>query len=635
MCALRLRSSRPTKSRISRRLAVEALEGREVPATFTVTTFADVVSATDGKLSLREAISRANANPGADAILLRAGTYTQTLAGDDNTNAGGDFDVTGSLTITGAGPAATVIKGNHNDRLFDVIGSVNVTFNNLSLRDAGSAVSNGGAVQALSANINLNNCHVRGAVGALGGAINAEGGSVTIRNSRLVNNRGDLGGAVRVGTGNLLLDHSAVIGNVANRGGGIFAQTGNVTLTQSTVRANTALVSGGGINVESGKATLSNSQVLNNLAVGNGGGIFAATASLTGGTVSGNRSTQGSGGGIASTAVTLTNSTVNGNAAHADGGGVFLGVGDATLTGSTVAGNSAGTRGGGIHAETGAVTLTGSTVKNNVATNSGGGISTLSATLTGSTVSGNQSGGAGGGISTGMITLTNSTVSDNTAASLGGGILAGLRSTLVGSTVSGNTAGGQGGGIFSSTTNLTNCTISGNTSGAARIVGGGDGGGVFAQHGTFLNSTIVENRAIGVADFGGAGVASQFGVTDPIRLKNTIIAQNFDSDFQEHDVIGLFASDGNNLIGVRGGDAGGFDEARDLLGTADAPIDPVLGDLANNGGPTKTHALLAGSPAIDAGNNVGAPATDQRGRPRIKDGNGDGRAVVDIGAFER
>ena len=59
-----------------------------------------------------------------------------------------------------------------------------------------------------------------------------------------------------------------------------------------------------------------------------------------------------------------------------------------------------------------------------------------------------------------------------------------------------------------------------------------------------------------------------------------------------------------------------------------------LGPLADNGGPTMTHALLPGSPAIDAGRNSGAPMTDQRGLPRPQDANGDGWAVVDIGAYE-
>src|SRR5439155_7502643 len=128
-----------TPARRPRRLAVEPLEAREVPATFTVTTFTDVVNPADGKVSLREAISLANATPGADTVRLPAGVFVQTLVGSDNTNAAGDFDVTDSLTVTGTGPAGTIVKGNHNDRLFDVLGPINVTFNKLTLRGAGNA----------------------------------------------------------------------------------------------------------------------------------------------------------------------------------------------------------------------------------------------------------------------------------------------------------------------------------------------------------------------------------------------------------------------------------------------------------------------------------------------------------------
>ena len=71
-----------------------------------------------------------------------------------------------------------------------------------------------------------------------------------------------------------------------------------------------------------------------------------------------------------------------------------------------------------------------------------------------------------------------------------------------------------------------------------------------------------------------------------------------------------------------------------LVGTTAIPLDPLLGPLQDNGGPTQTHALLFGSPARDKGSNVAVPSTDQRGFARIFDGDGNGTATVDIGSFE-
>src|SRR5262245_66428645 len=90
-------------------LQLEALEGRLVPTTLAVTTFADVVNPNDGVLSLREAINAANALPGPDTIVLQAGVYKISLAGTDDTNAAGDFDVTHPLTIVGQGAGKTAI----------------------------------------------------------------------------------------------------------------------------------------------------------------------------------------------------------------------------------------------------------------------------------------------------------------------------------------------------------------------------------------------------------------------------------------------------------------------------------------------------------------------------------------------
>jgi hypothetical protein len=103
------------------------------------------------------------------------------------------------------------------------------------------------------------------------------------------------------------------------------------------------------------------------------------------------------------------------------------------------------------------------------------------------------------------------------------------------------------------------------------------------------------------------------------------------------DTYGAFTSEGHNLIGAKGPLGWRTTCNCDFLGTATARIDPLLGPLQDNGGPVLTHALLAGSPAIDAGTNSGV-AFDARGQPRTIDNpavtNAFGGDGTDIGAFE-
>src|SRR4051812_16946911 len=168
--------NRPGQRRF--RPGIECLEDRAVPATFTVTTTLDVVAA-DGKLSLREAINAANANPGADAIILPAGAFRLTRPGADNTNVGGDLDVTGSTLLRGAGAGVTVIDGQRLDRVFDILGtapsSIQVTFQGLSVRNGQVDAGGGGGIRVGNADLLVQDCSVSGnrTAGDGGGISNA------------------------------------------------------------------------------------------------------------------------------------------------------------------------------------------------------------------------------------------------------------------------------------------------------------------------------------------------------------------------------------------------------------------------------------------------------------------------------
>uniref|UniRef100_A0A8J6ZVS4 Cadherin-like domain-containing protein n=1 Tax=Desmonostoc muscorum LEGE 12446 TaxID=1828758 RepID=A0A8J6ZVS4_DESMC len=237
---------------------------------------------------------------------------------------------------------------------------------------------------------------------------------------------------------------------------------------------------------------------------------------------------------------------------------------------------------------------------------------------------GNSLSGAGIRINSGAsLILTNSTISNNSGPSggFGGGGIANIGGTVnvINSTISGNT-GAAGGGIASNgTLTLTNSTISGNT---ANVFGGGIAvvGAV-----TVISSTITNNTADSDNDGNGDGGGfASFGGT--ITAQNTIIAGNFDTGNEAPDVLGDITGDANNLIGTLAGASGTIGTGSDIVNP-----NPGLAALADNGGPTQTHAIVAGSAAINAGNNAlvpGGVTTDQRGTTRIIGG------TVDIGAYE-
>ncbi|MEH2107263.1 DUF4347 domain-containing protein [Nostoc sp.] len=315
------------------------------------------------------------------------------------------------------------------------------------------------------------------------------------------------------------------------------------------------------------------------------------------------------------------------------------------------------------------LSLSNSNVSDNTSTSSGGGINNKGTLkLANTNVSGNTTTSSGGGISNqGVLNLIKSNVSDNTATSSGGGIYSAGVLNLTESSVFGNTATSSGGGIYSEGDfKLTNSTVSNNT--ANNGAGINNGGTSFFSFGTatLTNSTVSDNKALedgggisnlsslnlinstitnNTADSNGDGVGNGGGIfslepdfylQNPLTVVgNTIIAGNFDKSSSgdiNPDVSGSsFRDSGNNLIGNQTGSTG-FTTST-LVGTSANPIDPKLGPLQNNGSATLTYALLAGSPAINAGNNslvATNVTTDQRsvGFNRIFNG------TVDIGAYE-
>lgn len=289
--------------------------------------------------------------------------------------------------------------------------------------------------------------------------------------------------------------------------------------------------------------------------------------------------------------------------------------------------NASGNLGGALANWGGMMQLRGCTFRGNATPDRGGAIAnflTGNMVLTNCTISQNEAnlGGALHNGGTGSLTLRACTLDTNTAGTDGGGLVNLGLLTMANSTVSGNTANRHGGGVFHSggTAALVNVTITGNLCDAGTPLGFGDGGGLYKT-------------------------------TGAVTLSNTLAAGNFDSAGNAGtgniypDVAGTVISGGNNLIGIGDG-AGGIADGTngDQAGVRLAPLDAALDVLAENGGATRTHLLKVASPAIDAGNNDivtalyfgNEPFLDQRGGEfgRILDGNGDGDAVVDIGAVE-
>ena len=227
----------------------------------------------------------------------------------------------------------------------------------------------------------------------------------------------------------------------------------------------------------------------------------------------------------------------------------------------------------------------------------------------------------GGGIrNVGTLSVQNSTLSRN-LASFGGGIFNGGNLSVGRSTLRGNGAGLRGGGIDNSTTGTT--VVQNSTLGSNVVFDGGVGGGI-ANSGTLTvqNSTLSDNVA---EDGAGGGIGSD----GTVNLGNTIVAVNDATG--GFDIFGEVQSQGYNLIGRSAGATFGNNTTGNQLN-----VEPILGQLTDNGGPTDTFLPQSGSPAIDKGNSTLTP--DQRGAVRPQDStsipNATGGNGADIGAVE-
>ncbi len=468
-----------------------------------------------------------------------------------------------------------------------------------------------------------------------------------ITNNTATGNDADQGGGglYAVPSGSILVLDAEITGNVANgtsgSGGGVFS-AGSVTLRNATVSGNTANRAGGGIEDARGTVVLEDVVLSDNsigiAAPGNGGGLHSGggDVTITGGIVSGNTAVEGGG------LWTNGTMTINGGAGDLEGDSAPDSDEDAaiggdrsmfiTITGNVASGDAAGIGGGGIFVESGGeASIRFAVIDDNFATGtsgSGGGLMVAdgaSARVSFSEITGNSANRAGGGIelfddgttdAETSVALRNVTLDGNEIDTAmpgnGGGIHAGGAGavTLRQTTVSNNNAR-EGGGIWisgSGSADIGNSTVVRNT--ATEF-----GGGVYDNGGASISissSTVAFNAAGG----NGGGLVSQGAA---FSFQNTIVASNTASG-QGADCFGTFQSGDYNLIQTPGGCTISGKTSYNVNGT-----NPMLADLADNGGFTQTLAPMVGSAAINAGQST--YDFDQRGLQR-------NNGQDDIGAVE-
>lgn len=564
-------------------------------AVFNVNTTADTQDATPGNgtcadsagsCSLRAAITEANALAGADIINLPAGTYTQTLTGSENNNAGGDWDINTEITLNGADPLTTFVQANAlpglaTERVFHVRFTAGMVVNISGVtiengRNAGNVFGAGIRLDLAAGTLNLDNVVVRNNRNASsGGGISlsgAAGATLNITDSAITDN---VAGSTTAGT-------SGTGGGIHINNNPAFLNITNSTVSNNTASSGITFGLGGGIGAN-GTVNIEDSMITGNTAASSansafGGGLYIPTGTTT-----------------------LTDTIVSGNASNSTAGGAFAGFA------------------GGAYNQNATLIIIKSLFRQNTASHFHGGIRTLASTVQAFTriidtlIEANSAPIEGGGVANivgstfdATTDIENSTLKSNFttgATSVGGGALnfsAGTgtaKTTCLNSTFSGNSAAGSGGNLHNQQNagaallDINFCTI---MSGSATVGGG-------------------------LSNLNGSAI-----------MKNSILAGNN-------------ATTGPNINGIL--DSGDYNLIQIITGGIFVPMpnddigsDPLLGPLQNNGGPTPTHLPASQSPAVNkipngtnqCGNVV---STDQRGFTRPDVSVFCDKGAVEVGLF--
>jgi hypothetical protein len=593
----------------------------EADAPYLVTSTAD-----SGPGTLRDALGSVASYAGSSQIV-----FSSLLAGQTITLQS-ELLIQGNITIDGAAAPGLVIAGSYTPTsailtgsVFDVAKGATATIRNVSI--SGGGAQNGGGID--------------------------NHGVLTVFGDTIENNFATNGGGI-YNDGTLRVIDSTLTGNAATAGlGGGIDSVGTLTLLDSTIANNSVSSNGngGGLAAPSGSATLHNSIIADNTAGQTGPDVFGAVISqgrnlignaagasgLVSSDLTGRNPLLGSlgyNGGPTPTLALLAGSPAIGSG-DPSGAPATDQRGFARVFGSTI---DIGSYERQSYDVTSTLDSGPGTLRQALTLDRDGSTITIDPSLSGQTIAlatelliqnsvSIDGTGAPGIVLSGnnatrvfhigsgaTVMLRGLTIEQGSAAT-GAGILNAGNLTLSASTIAWNDATSNGGGIENTgTLTVVDSTIANNTAGGALTTSTASGGGIDNVGTlTILDSTIAGNAA-------GHGGGVNEPSTAVLSARDSIFAGN-SASISGPDLLGNLGSLGHNIILNPAGGSGFV--VSDLQ-----KVNPMLGSLQSNGGPTPTESLLPSSPAIDSGDATSAPTTDERGLPRIVNG------VIDIGAFE-